>query len=320
MNKHQPLVSVVIPTHNRKVSLLRLIDSVLKNNLQQIEIIVIDDASTDGTFESVSNKYNNHPEISILRNKKNLHVAASRNVGAKKAKGKYIFFIDDDNVATPDLLKSLVTVMETDESIGEVGPVMYFFSNKKHLYWAGTKRDMTTSRTLFTTSLAGKENQEIWDTDDVLNAFLVRRDVVSKNEIFFKEKLGIMYEESDYAYRIRKAGYSVKVVKNAVIYHDTDDFSRESNKTAFLYHTMANKKRAYFTARNRLVFHRLYSPLQQFLVILLFWNWLFAGFYLYHILIYDGPGTFTPRDRLLLISSYLKGILDGFIFAVNKKL
>lgn len=317
---NQPLVSIIIPTHNRKDMLLRLLKSILASTYKNIEIIIVDDTSSDGTFEYIKSKFVGNPKLKIHRNKKNLFAAASRNIGADKAIGEFIFFIDDDNVVTTDLISNLVKIISSDEKIGEVGPVMYFYSKKNKIFWAGTNRNMFTSRTNFITNLRDFSKQETWNTDDVLNAYMVRSKIIKENKIRFKDKLGIMYEESDYAYRIRELGYSIKVVKNARIYHDTEDWTGKKDKTAFLYSTMSDKRRPYHTARNRLIFHTLYSSKIQLAAILIFWNWLFAGYYIFNILFYSGPGKFNLFDRLALTASYIRGIKDGFIFVFNKKL
>jgi len=318
--KNKPLVSVVIPTHNRKKSVTRLINSIFRNDYENIEVIVVDDASSDGTFEYLGQKFSDNLKLKIFRNKKNLFAAESKNVGADKSAGEFIFFIDDDNVASPNLISGLVNVMSSDEKIGEVGPVMYFYNKPNKIFWAGTKRNMFTSRTYFRTNLKNLSNKKIWNTDDILNAYMVRASIVKNNSIRFEDKLGIMYEESDYAYRIRSLGYSIKVVKDARIYHDVEDWSGNKNKTAFLYHTMNDKRRPYYTARNRLIFHTLYSNKFQLAVILLLWNWFFAAYYILNILFYSGPGNFNFINRLTLAGLYLKGVKDGIIFVFNRKL
>ena len=311
------LVSIVIPTHNRKESVVRLLKQIINNDYKKLEIIVVDDASSDGTYEFIQSEIKD-PRLKIIQNKKNLFAAASKNVGAEKAQGEFIFFIDDDNVVSNHLISNLVKVISSDEKIGEVGPVMYFYSKKNKIFWAGTNRNMLTSKTNFRLNFKNLSNTKVWDTDDVLNAYMVRSSVVKNHKIKFKDKLGIMYEESDYAYRIRKLGYLVKVVRDAKIYHDVEDWSGKKNKTAFLYHTMKDIRRPYYTARNRLIFHTLYSNKLQLLGIVLFWNWLFAGFYLSQIISYSGPGEFTFLDRVKLSISYIRGILDGIRFMFTK--
>jgi glycosyltransferase involved in cell wall biosynthesis len=96
----EPLVSVIIPTHNRKELVLEAIDSVLKQDYKNVEVIVVDDGSTDGTFEYLKSL---KLPIRIVR-KKNGGSASARNAGLKLAKGEYVSFLDSDDIWLPGIL------------------------------------------------------------------------------------------------------------------------------------------------------------------------------------------------------------------------
>lgn len=316
--KIKNLVSIVIPTHNRKLMLARLLNGLLQNDYKRIEIIIINDVSTDGTLELLKKEYSRYKNIKVITNKKNLYTAGSRNKGATLAKGDYIFFIDDDNVVTKNLISSLVYVMNNDYSVGEVGPLMYYYKNKKKLFWARTQRNMITTKTNFLTNHSLLPDSLTWKTDDILNAFMVRALLVKKYKISFIENLGIMYEESDYAYKIKRAGFKILTVKNAIIYHDTEDY--DDKPAAYLKHTLKDKKRIYFTARNRLVFHSLYSSTIQLIGIVLFWNWLFACFYIINIFRYSGLENYSFIKKVRFSILYFQGIGDGIRYCITKKI
>jgi len=93
-------VSVVIPTFNRKESLIKAVRSLinLELNSHQLEIIVVDDGSTDGTVDSLSHHFPNETTIRFIR-QNNLGPATARNVGVDSSAGEVIFFMDDDCVA-----------------------------------------------------------------------------------------------------------------------------------------------------------------------------------------------------------------------------
>jgi len=86
-------VSVIIPTFNRKHSINRAIKSVLDQSYKPFEIIIIDDGSTDGTYELIKQSF---PEIIVIR-QSNSGVSSARNLGFKKAKGDWIAFLDSDD-------------------------------------------------------------------------------------------------------------------------------------------------------------------------------------------------------------------------------
>ena len=86
-------ISVIIPTYNRKHLISRAIKSVINQSLKPFEIIVVDDGSTDGTYEFINQFF---PEIRVIRQSNN-GVSSARNLGLKNAKGNWIAFLDSDD-------------------------------------------------------------------------------------------------------------------------------------------------------------------------------------------------------------------------------
>ncbi len=97
-----PAVSVVIPTHDRKNLLLLAIRSALSQRGVEVEVIVVDDGSTDGSWEALHSI--NDPRIRLVHHGSSLGVATARNAGAAAAVGSWIAFLDDDDVWSPDKL------------------------------------------------------------------------------------------------------------------------------------------------------------------------------------------------------------------------
>ena len=96
MNK-KSLVSVNITTFNRSDNLMRCIDSVLKQDYQNIEIIIVDDCSTDNTYDVVKNYQRKDRRIKYFRHQKNKGNAHARNTAFEKCNGVYVAFLDDDD-------------------------------------------------------------------------------------------------------------------------------------------------------------------------------------------------------------------------------
>ena len=108
MNKKDSVkVSVIIPVYNVENYLKQCLESVINQTLKDIEIICIDDASTDGSI-SVLNRYAvKDKRIQIVSNKKNRGLSAVRNDGVKISKGKYLFFLDSDDYIENNALEVL---------------------------------------------------------------------------------------------------------------------------------------------------------------------------------------------------------------------
>lgn len=96
----RPLVSVVIPTYNRRESLLEAVQSALGQTYNHLEILVVDDGSTDGTRDLMAQRYRDNPAIRYLW-QPNLERAAARNAGIRAARGEYIAFLDSDDRWSP---------------------------------------------------------------------------------------------------------------------------------------------------------------------------------------------------------------------------
>jgi glycosyltransferase involved in cell wall biosynthesis len=98
----EPLISVVIPTFNRAKLVARAIESVLHQTFHDYEIIVVDDAGTDSTEESLKKKFGK--QIIYIKQERNRGLPAARNAGIKVAQGAYLAFLDDDDEWLPEKL------------------------------------------------------------------------------------------------------------------------------------------------------------------------------------------------------------------------
>jgi len=116
-------VSVVIPVRNGEQTIGYAIASVLEQTMPDLEIIVVDDASTDGTAEVVSSIRD--PRLKLLRSERNIREAAARNLGMRNAKGKWIAFLDADDEWVPERIENLLRAAGDDGDcfVGDRGAV-----------------------------------------------------------------------------------------------------------------------------------------------------------------------------------------------------
>lgn len=127
------LVSVVIPTHNRSNLVLNSINSVLNQTYTNIEIIVIDDASTDDTEINIKSLENE--AIKYLKVEKSRGGNYARNLGIEKANGNYIAFLDDDDEWLPEKVEDQLNLFINDNEIGLVYTgANVIYSNKGYQY------------------------------------------------------------------------------------------------------------------------------------------------------------------------------------------
>jgi glycosyltransferase involved in cell wall biosynthesis len=107
------LLSIIVPVYLKSQQFLReCIESILAQTLRDFELILINDASPDRSLDTIKSHANKDRRIKIINLKHNSGVAVARNLGISFAQGKYISFIDSDDIAAPDYFETLVKVAE----------------------------------------------------------------------------------------------------------------------------------------------------------------------------------------------------------------
>ena len=119
--KNEILLSIIIPNYNKGKYLKRCLDSIVNQDLNGVEIIVLDDCSTDDSM-TILNDYKN---IKLISSQFNRGVCETRNIGIDLAKGKYITFIDSDDFVTEDYMSNIKTSLNTQDDL-------YIFDVKKY--------------------------------------------------------------------------------------------------------------------------------------------------------------------------------------------
>lgn len=100
-------VSVIVPAYNAEKYVLHAVDSALSQTLGGIEIIVVDDCSTDGTLALLKGRYAENGRVKIVSQPENAGVSAARNRGLREARGEYVVFLDSDDAMLPDMLENM---------------------------------------------------------------------------------------------------------------------------------------------------------------------------------------------------------------------
>ena len=243
------LVSIIIPTHNRREKIVRLINSIKHNTYpsNKIEIIVIDDASSDGTSEIIKKLY---PNIKLVRNNVELFPSKCRNLGVKMSRGDFIFFIDDDIVLHEDTISELVKVLANYNKLGLVGPIIYYYKNPTKV-WCGGVRLFPP---IFNPPYLMKKDREwkptkslLIECDTIPSAFMTKRVIIEEVGLF-DEELPIGFEETDFALRIKKKGYKVAIYSRTKAFHDLPSEGIH-----------ISEKRTYFEGRNRIILYKKHA-------------------------------------------------------------
>ena len=295
------LVSVVVPTHNRKSAVTRCVESILRSSYPRIEVIVVDDASTDGTFHHLSALF---PNVELIRLERERMVSASRNAGCKHAKGEFVFLVDDDNVVHPNAIAELVEAISDNPHAGIAGPIMYYLCDPEHVWCSGVSRNLLTSLTRFSTEKPdGSANCYL--TDDVPNAFMVRKrvfdDIGDFDQVGFVQHLA----EADFCMRAARKGFDAIMVPKATVWHDVPVRKWPYRGTRNLH--MSSSERTYHVARSRILFMRKYAGPWRFVLFTVAFLPPIALSHIVMILKERNVGD----QRGSLAGSYARGLIDG---------
>ena len=127
MEKKSPAVSVLMPAYNAEKYIGEAIESILNQTFTDFEFIIIDDCSTDGTWDIIQEYAKRDSRISISRNEENLQISRTRNKLVEKAKGDYIVWQDADDISLPYRIKEQYEFMEAHPEVGICGGYLEFF-------------------------------------------------------------------------------------------------------------------------------------------------------------------------------------------------
>jgi GT2 family glycosyltransferase len=204
------LVTFMIATHNRVDELEKTLDACLHQDWPAIEILVVDDASTDCTYERVKQKF---PTVNIVRRDKNQGSISARNDILRRAKGDYIIGLDDDSrFIEPDACRRVVERMETESDLGIISLQAIGPENPERMTDDGRMRGEWHCSSFAACGVA------------------IRRSMLEKTDVF-PEFFFHAYEEPDLCIRAWDAGYRVLQWNDVVVYHEFSGLNRNELRT-----------------------------------------------------------------------------------------
>lgn len=249
-----PDVSIIIVNWNTKEFLVSCIKGVLEKE-QRIskEIIVIDNGSRDGSASEVKRVF---PSVHLIENERNLGFAKAANQGLQKASGRYVLLLNPDTQVKEEAIDRLVSFMDTHIDTGVDG-VQLLNSDGSRQNSIANFPSLATEllnksllKWLFPQTFPGKKRHypEPIEVDSVIGAcMMVRRDVINQVGLL-DEDYFLFLEETDWCYRIKKAGWKIYHVPQAEVYHFQGKSAESEKKKAKIEHY---RSRYHFFKKNR---------------------------------------------------------------------
>lgn len=212
-----PAVSIIIPVYNQFAYTYACLKSIAKNSGDiAYEVIIADDCSTDLTIDIEKAVTG----IRVIRNKKNLRFLLNCNHAAKKAKGKYILFLNNDTQVMADWLKPLVTLIESKDDIGMVGSKLIYPDGRLQEAGGIVWKDASAWNYGHLDDPTKPEYNYVKEADYISGAAIMIRADLWKQLDGFDERFAPAYcEDSDLAFQVRKAGFRVMFQPKSVVIH-----------------------------------------------------------------------------------------------------
>lgn len=226
-------ISVIILNRNNKKVIFRCVESLIVNNKYNYEIIVVDNDSTDGSYEELVERYSD--KIKVIKNQKN-GCSSGRNVGVKHATGEYLVFLDSDQwVWGRSWLDKGLDILNKDKNIGAVGWAAGWFSEGSV---GGPICDYLPNR--------GVEKNELYRMDVAYigtGGMVVAKKLYEMIEGFDEYYDPTCYEDTDFALSIKYLGFDLAYCPYMTIFHLPHQTTNSGSKA----HTeLMNRNGAYF--------------------------------------------------------------------------
>lgn len=216
-----PLVSVVIVNYNAVEYLTKCLQTVFQSDYPNIQVIVVDNASTDGSVDCIERLYRANPRLAVIANKENYGPAKARNIGIGIAAGKYIAFLDNDTQPEAGWLGPLVRALEQSSTIGACQGKLLLMSDPSRFDCAGNYLGSYgfLVSTVVVEELDEGQVDRVEEIFSAKSAAMVVRSDVLKETGLFDEDYFIYVEETDLSWRIWLRGYRIVFIPDSRVHH-----------------------------------------------------------------------------------------------------
>ncbi len=239
-----PLFSVVIVNYNGKEHLQRCISSVLNSDYPNLEVILVDNGSTDGSVKLVDDLFGAEPRFNLILSGKNFGPAKARNLGSERAKGDYLAFLDNDTEVDKLWLKAAFVQMSNQPEVGAIQCKLLLMDERDKFDYAGDY----LSQFGFLIQRASFGEPDRGQFDNVVEIFGVKSaGMIIRKNVFnliggFDEDYFVYMEETDLCWRIWLNGWTIIFSPTSIVYHKFGNITKILSSSKFLsgYHGTKN--------------------------------------------------------------------------------
>ncbi len=217
-NAGTPRASIIVATYNKLPYTRLCIESLYRNTEQpSFELIVVDNGSEDNTTTYLKGLVEFLPNLRVILNSRNEGFARANNQGILKARGEYVVLLNNDTIVTRSWLSRLIQYLEQDPKIGMVGPVTNSGGNEQMIL--AQYSSLEELETFAERRAATYQGHSIEIEMLTMFCIVMRRPLIDQIGLLDEQfELG-MFEDDDYAHRVRLQGYKLVCVEDVFVHH-----------------------------------------------------------------------------------------------------
>jgi len=228
-------VSIIIVSYNGKDFLKKCLISILASIESKLsyEIIVVDNASTDGSAEAIGNFQFPISNFQFIENKKNLGFSRANNIGVKQAKGRYLLFLNPDTIVYPNTLQTMVDFMDKHKDAGAATCKVVLPNGEiddaahrgfptpwnSFSHFSGISKLFPQSKIFSGYSLGWMDLSKIHEIDACAGAFMLVRKVAGEEVEWWDEDYFFYGDDIDFCYRLKEKRWKIFYVPIVSILH-----------------------------------------------------------------------------------------------------
>lgn len=224
-----PKVTILIPIYNVEKFLRQCLDSVVGQTMQDIEIICINDGSTDSSGAILEEYAQKDGRIKVI-NKENSGYGASMNLGLASASGEYIGIVEPDDFVKKEMFSDLYNLaIKHDADV--VKSDYYEFTTKENQ----SRKSGKISRCLANRVINAKEEPKILRIIPTIWSAIYKRNFLNENNIYFLETPGASYQDTSFAFKVLSLAEKIVFTVNAYLFYRTDNENSSVNSADRVY-------------------------------------------------------------------------------------
>lgn len=239
-----PLVSIIVVNWNGEAVIADCLSSLDSQTYKNIEIILVDNNSRDGSVQLVKDSF---PNVQIIINATNKGFAEGNNIGAEVVKGAYVLLLNNDAFVEKHCIEVLVRKMEDDETIGVIQPKILYKGSP--FYPDGVINSIGSYLTItgfpYHIGYGKKSSLAFYNKEsEIYTAFgacmMIKRSVIDEIGLFDEDYFAY-FEESDFCHRVLLSGYKVMYTPSATAYHRGGVSARKYGLEGVIFHAFKNR-------------------------------------------------------------------------------